>query len=149
MRGALGNAYVAGMDDTEPDMLAPDLGLIEALAHEAVEAMPEPFATYARAVVIRVEDFADEDVLIEMACESPLELTGLYQGIPLTEKSLSDQPMEPDMIWLFRRAILEEWIERGNVTLRQLVGHVMVHELAHHFGWSDDEIAAIDPWWEM
>ncbi len=129
--------------------LAPDLSVIESLAHEAVQALPEPFRAYALGVVIRVEDMASDDVLQDMDCESPFELTGLYEGVPLTEKSTFDQPLQPDMIWLFRRAILDEWIERGNVTLRQLVGHVMVHELAHHFGWTDEEIAAIDPWWEI
>jgi predicted Zn-dependent protease with MMP-like domain len=87
-------------------------------------------------------------MLAEIGFESPYELTGLYDGIPLTEKSISDQPLQPDVIWLFRRPILDEWVERGNVTLQELVTHILVHELAHHFGWSDAEIGAIDPWWE-
>ncbi len=136
------------MTDDDPAGLAPDLAQIETLAHEALEALPGPFRSAARALVIRIEDLADDALLDDLGCESPFDLTGLYQGVPLTEKSVTDQPMQPDMIFLFRRAILDEWIERGNVTLRQLVGHVLVHELAHHFGWSDDEIAAIDPWWE-
>ena len=137
------------MTEDDPSPLAPDLTLIEALAYEAVESLPPAFRDLARAVVIVVEDAATQDVLDDLGCDSPFELTGLYSGVPMTEKSVSDQPMGPDMIFLFRRAILEEWIERGNVTLRQLVGHVMVHELAHHFGWSDDDIAAVDPWWEI
>ncbi len=135
------------MTDT-PNLFAPDLIVIETLAYEAMEALPEAFRAHAQAVLIRVEDLADDDLLEELGCESAFDLTGLYHGVPLTEKSVSDQPVQPDMIWLFRRAILDEWIARGNVTLRQLVGHVLVHEMAHHFGWSDDEIAAIDPWWE-
>ncbi len=146
--GAL-RLYFAGMTHDDLSPFAPDLGQIEAFAHEAVDALPEPFRSYARAVAIGVQDLASEEILQELDCDSPFELTGMYSGIPLTEKSTSDQPMQPDMIWLFRRAILDEWIERGDVTLRQLVGHVMVHELAHHFGWSDEEIAAIDPWWEL
>ena len=67
---------------------------------------------------------------------------------PLPEKSVSDQPQQPDCVWLFRRAILEEWVERGDVSLADLVQHVVIHEFAHHFGWSDEDIAAIDPWWE-
>jgi predicted Zn-dependent protease with MMP-like domain len=137
------------MTEDDPSPLAPDLTLIEALAYEAVESLPPAFRDLARAVVIVVEDVAAQDVLDDLGCDSPFELTGLYSGVPMTEKSVSDQPMGPDMIFLFRRAILEEWIERGNVTLRQMVGHVMVHELAHHFGWSDDDIAAVDPWWEI
>jgi predicted Zn-dependent protease with MMP-like domain len=83
-----------------------------------------------------------------MGIESPYDLTGLYEGIPLTEKSVSDQPQQPDTVWLFRRAILEEWVERGDIGLADLVTHVVVHEFAHHFGWSDEDIATIDPWWE-
>ncbi len=136
------------MMDYDPSGLAPSLAQIEAFAIEAVETLPEPFGTAARDLVIRVDDVATDEVLEDLGCDSAFDLTGMYQGVPLTEKSLMDQPLQPDMIWLFRRAILEEWIERGDVSLRQLVGHVMVHELAHHFGWSDEEIAEIDPWWE-
>jgi len=99
-------------------------------------------------VALRVEDFAPDYILEEMGIEDAFELTGLYDGIPLTEKSVRDVPHGPDTIWLFRRAILDEWIDRGDVDLPALVAHVMVHELAHHFGWSDDDIAAIDRWWE-
>jgi len=130
------------------DLTAPGLDAFETLAMAALEAIPEPYRTAALRVVIRVEDFAPPDMLSEMEMEDPFELTGLYDGIPLTEKSVMDQPMGPDTIWLFRRPILDEWADRGNVTLGEMVGHVLVHELAHHFGWSDDDIARIDPWWD-
>jgi len=84
----------------------------------------------------------------ELDLNDPFELSGLYEGIPMTEKSVMDQPMRPDTVWLFRRPILDEWCERGTVSLGDLVAHVTVHEFAHHFGWSDEEIAAIDKWWE-
>ena len=129
-------------------LTAPDLDQIEALARVAVAALPEPHRDRAQAVALRVEDFADDDLLDEMEIDDPFGLTGLYDGIPLTEKSVMDQPAAPDVIWLFRRAILDEWAERGTVTLGDLVAHIMVHELAHHFGWSDDDIASIDRWWE-
>ncbi|MEM9318790.1 MAG: metallopeptidase family protein [Pseudomonadota bacterium] len=118
------------------------------MAYAARNALPEAYAEVARSVVLRVEDFASEGMLAEIGMDDPYNLTGLYEGIPLTERSVMDQPMAPDTIWLFRRPILEEWADRGNVTLGALVGHVLVHELAHHFGWSDDDIAEIDPWWE-
>ncbi len=130
------------------DQIAPDLAAIETLAREAIGRLPEAFARAARAVVLRVEDFAPDDLLADLDLADPFDLTGLYDGIPLTEKSVTDQPTQPDTIWLFRRPILDEWADRGNVTLGEMVAHVMVHELAHHFGWSDDDIAAIDPWWE-
>lgn len=130
------------------DLPAPTLADIERLAHAAVAALPETFRAAATHVALRIEDFPDQDILDAMDIEDPFELTGLYQGTPLPEKSVSDQPQGPDMVWLFRRPILEEWIDRGDVALADLVAHVMVHELAHHFGWSDEEIAAIDRWWE-
>ena len=83
-----------------------------------------------------------------VAPHDPLELTGLYDGIPVTQKSVTDQPMGPDTVWLFREPILAEWRERGDVELADLVAHVLVHEFAHHFGWSDADIATIDRWWE-
>lgn len=127
---------------------APDLDTIEQMALATIEELPPQFAGPARSIILRVEDFAPDDILDEMSIESPFDLTGLYDGIPMTEKSVMDVVDRPDMIWLFRRPILDEWAERGDVSLGQLVAHVMVHELAHHFGWSDDEIAEIDRWWE-
>ena len=97
--------------------------------------------------VDRAADFAADDLLDELEIEDAFELTGLYDGIPMTQKSVMD-PGGPDVIWLFRRAILDEWVARGDVALDALVAHVFVHELAHHFGWSDGDIAAIDRWSE-
>lgn len=131
-----------------PDSVAPSLELIEALARDAVLALPEPHRAAALLVALRVEDFAPDDILEAMGIDSPYDLTGLYEGTPLTEKSISDQPHQPDVVWLFRRPILEEWVERGDTGLADLVTHVTVHEFAHHFGWSDADIARIDPWWE-
>ena len=127
---------------------APTADDIHALAIATVEALPDPLCDLAKQVAIRVDEFASQDVLTDMGIEDPFELTGLYDGIPLTEKSSFDQPMQPDTVWLFRRAIMDEWIARGDVTLAELVAHVTVHEFAHHFGWSDDDIAAVDRWWE-
>ena len=127
---------------------APDAALIERLALDAVAALPAPFRAGARAVVLRIEDFPPDALLRELKVDDPFDLTGLYDGIPLTEKSVLDQPLQPDLIWLFRRAILDEWAARGDIGLGDLVRHVMVHELAHHFGWSDADIASVDRWWE-
>ena len=130
------------------DLTAPDVAEIEAMARAAMAALPEAFTAHAQAVAVQVAEFAPEEVLDELQVDDAFELTGLYEGIPLTEKSFADQPAGPDIIWLFRRAILDEWASRGNVTLGDLVGHIVVHELAHHFGWSDEDIASIDRWWE-
>ena len=127
---------------------APDFADIEELAREAIAALPPEFTGPAAQVVLRVADFAPEEFLDELEIDDPLELTGLYDGVPMTEKSPSDPQHFPDTVWLFRRAILDEWASRGNVTLGALVAHVVIHEFAHHFGWSDEDIATIDKWWE-
>ncbi len=131
-----------------PDAIAPDNDLIQGLAEAAIAALPEPYRRAAGLVALRVQDLADPEIVEALGLDDPFDLTGLYDGTPLTEKSFAEQPMQPDQIFLFRRAILEEWLDRGDVSLAELVTHVFVHELAHHFGWSDDDIARIDPWWE-
>lgn len=128
--------------------VAPSAADIEALAREVLDSLPPEFAGPAAQVILRVEDFAGEDVLDELEIDDPLELTGLYDGIPQTEKSASQPQHFPDTVWLFRRAILDEWADRGDVTLGALVRNVVIHEFAHHFGWSDGDIASIDRWWE-
>lgn len=135
------------MTDWKP-AIAPSIATIDALAREAIAALPPEFAGPATAVILRVEEYASDEFLDELQIDDPLELTGLYDGIPLTEKSATDPQHFPDTVWLFRRAILDEWAARGDVTLAALVSHVVVHEFAHHFGWSDDDIATIDRWWE-
>jgi predicted Zn-dependent protease with MMP-like domain len=136
------------MTQAAPDTIAPDAAFLQELALAAIDSLPEPYARAARAIALRIEDFAAEEILISLGIPDPYDLTGLYDGVPLTEKSFSDPAPLPDTIWLFRRPILDEWIDRGDVSLGELVTHVLVHELAHHFGWSDDDIARIDPWWE-
>ena len=118
------------------------------VARDTVEAFPPGFRDAAREVNLQVAEHPTPDMLAELGMEDPLELTGLYEGIPMTEKSVFDQPLGPDTVWLFRAPILAEWRDRGDIALRDLVAHVTVHEFAHHFGWSDADIATIDRWWE-
>lgn len=127
---------------------AADTDDIESMARAALAGLPPAFRGPAQDVMLRVEDWPRPDMLRELAIDDPIDLTGLYDGVPLTRKSLSDPDPYPDVIWLFREPILAEWRERGDVDLDHLVAHVVVHELAHHFGWSDDDIATIDRWWE-
>jgi predicted Zn-dependent protease with MMP-like domain len=126
----------------------PSLDEMEQMARRVVEGLPAPFRAPALAVAICVVDWPEQEMLDELEIDDPLDLTGLYDGIPMTEKSVFDQPMGPDTVWLFREPILDEWRARGDVTIEELVAHVTVHEFAHHFGWSDDDIAVVDPWWE-
>jgi predicted Zn-dependent protease with MMP-like domain len=129
----------------DPD---PTLSEIEDIARNALAQLPEAFRRAARDVALIVTDWPPAQILAEMEIDDPLDLTGLYEGIPLTEKSSFDQPLGPDTVWLFREPILSEWRDRGDVTLENLVTHVVVHEFAHHLGWSDADIATIDRWWE-
>ena len=125
---------------------APSLADIDALARAALRRLPRAFAARCADVVIAVEEFPDAALMAEMAVDDPFEITGVYSGVGLTEKSVDDIAPAPDMVTLFRRPILDEWAERGNVALGALVAHVLVHEIAHHFGLSDADIAAIDDW---
>jgi predicted Zn-dependent protease with MMP-like domain len=122
---------------------APSLDDFAALAEQAFDDLPEPFRGLAREAVIRVDDFADAAVLAEMEIADAFELTGLYQGVDLSRRSVFEAT-PPPMIFLYRRPILDEWAERGDVTLEELVAHVLVHEIGHHFGLSDDDIDRIE-----
>ncbi len=124
----------------------PSLSDFERLAARAFSRLPPQIRAVCRDLVLRIEDFPDDALLEEMGLDDLFELTGLYEGTALTQKSVLDQPEAPDTVWLFRRPILEEWIERGDVPLDALISHVLVHEIAHHLGWSDDDIRAIDDW---
>jgi len=124
------------------------LSEIEEMARAAVDALPLVFRPAARAVLLRVEEMPEPDVLRDLEIDDPLELTGMYDGVPMPFKSLSDPDVRPDVVWIYRLPILDEWRERGDVALCDLVAHVVVHEFAHHFGWSDEDIAVIDRWWE-
>lgn len=131
------------MPQAPPDGLAPTLDDLERLAREAWAALPAKFRALAGDVIIRIEDFADEDVLDEMEIEDPYELSGLYVGVDLTQQSITNPQPHAPMVFLYRRAILDEWIERGDVSLAELVAHVLVHEVGHHFGLSDEQMDAL------
>lgn len=122
---------------------APDANGIEALALAALAALPPEFRAHLGAVVVRVEDFAEDDVLEEMGIDDPFALTGLYRGRPLGEKSSTESGALPGMIFLYRRPLLDEWVETG-VTLEALVSHVLIHEVGHHFGLSDADMHALE-----
>ncbi|QDL93070.1 metallopeptidase family protein [Paroceanicella profunda] len=133
-------------DSPDDDLTAPGLAQIEALVQAAFAALPAPVRQACADLALRVEDFPTDEIVEEMELESPWDLTGLYQGVPLTEKSTWDMPTGPDTVWLYRRPILDEWVERGDVGLAALVSHVLVHEIAHHLGWSDADIMRVDDW---
>jgi len=113
------------------------------LAERALAAIPAPLATHVRGIGIIVEDMPDDDLLDEMEIESPWDLTGLYRGRPMTQRGVGDIVTEPDMIFLYRQPILLEWVESGE-DLYHLVRNVLIHEIAHHFGFSDADIEALE-----
>ncbi|PTW48597.1 putative Zn-dependent protease with MMP-like domain [Sphingomonas faeni] len=122
---------------------APDADAIEAIARATIAKLPQQFAEHLGDIVFAVEEFADDETLAALGLEHPLDLSGLYHGRPLGEKSSMDVAPMPDRIVLYRRAILEEWIETG-VRLDDLVAHVTIHEIGHHFGLSDDDMHALE-----
>ena len=124
--------------------LAPSLDDLAALAEAAFAALPQPFRRLAGEARMLVEDFADDETLDQMGIEDPFELTGLYQGVSLAERSVLDPVPHIPHVRLFRRPILDEWAERGDVTLGELITNVVVHEIGHHFGLSDADIHAAE-----
>ncbi len=122
---------------------APSLDDFEVIARTAWAKLPSVFTRMAGDVVFRIEDFAAEDVLADFGIEDPFELTGLYAGVDLPHQSVTDPAALIPMVFLYRRPILDEWADRGDVTLADLVAHVLVHEVGHHFGLSDDHMDAI------
>ena len=129
---------------TWSDAAAPSLDDFSELAQAAFAALPKRFRALAGAVVVRIEDFAEAEILDEMGIEDAFELTGLYQGTDLAHRSVLDPTPETAMVFLYRRPILDEWAERGDVTLGELITHVLVHEIGHHFGLTDADIDAIE-----
>ena len=121
----------------------PSADEMEMIARRALEALPEPFAGHLRDVVLLVEDFADEPTLAAMGIEEPFDLAGIYEGIPITERSVEHSGTLPDRIRLFRRPILDEWAG-GEDSLEHLVAHVLVHEVGHHFGLSDEDMHRLE-----
>ena len=122
---------------------SPTADEIEAIARRTLDALPEPFSSHLRDVVLQVEEFASDEVLSSMGIGDPFDLTGLYEGLPLNQKSVDISGRLPDRILLFRRPILDEWAD-GEHSLERLVAHILIHEAGHHFGFSDEDMHALE-----
>jgi predicted Zn-dependent protease with MMP-like domain len=122
---------------------APDAATIERLAEQAIARLPETFRRHLAGIVLRIEDYADDEVLEQLGIEDPFELTGLYSGRSLDRQDSWVSGELPPMIHLYRRPLLDEWAETG-VSLEALIAHVIVHEIGHHFGFSDAQMHAIE-----
>jgi predicted Zn-dependent protease with MMP-like domain len=128
---------------TGPTLLPPSLADIETLAQASLKTIPDELRRHVRDVVIRVEDFPDEETEREMNLETPFDLLGLYRGVDIAHKSVMDTPNGPDMIFLYRRPLLDYWCDTGE-TLADIVRHVLIHEIGHHFGFSDEDMEEIE-----
>lgn len=135
--------------DLPPDLpgawtgAAPGADALFAMAEAALETLPDIFKPHIEGVVVEVVEFADDETLKSLDIEHPYDLTGLYEGRPLTERSIDQSGGMPDRVTLYRIPILVEWIEGGE-TLEWLVRHVLIHEIGHHFGFSDDDMHALE-----
>ena len=130
------------MSAYRPFTTPPDLDEFAAMAEEALGSIPAELASLADGVILRVDEFPDEDTQQAMALQSPFELLGLYTGIPFGEKELATAE-QPDMIFLYRRPILDYWCDTGE-DLFHVIRHVVIHEIGHHFGLSDDDMEALE-----
>ena len=121
----------------------PSADEIEAVARAALSALPAPFAEHLGGVVLQIDELADDALMAELGIDHPLDLTGVYEGIPIGERGVETSGTLPDRIRLFRQAILAEWVEEGEA-FEHLVRHILIHEVGHHFGLSDDAMHAIE-----
>jgi predicted Zn-dependent protease with MMP-like domain len=129
--------------DTMADQLPPSLADIEELAHRALATIPRQLKRHLGPLVIRVEEFPDEETEEAMSLDSPFDILGLYRGVSLPHKSVTDPRPNLDMVFLYRRPILDYWCESGE-ELVNLVRHVLIHEIGHHFGFSDEDMERIE-----
>ena len=122
---------------------APTLADIERLANEALATIPDELRRFVRNLAIAVEDFPDDETIEDMELESPFDLLGLYRGVDMLRRSVTDPVQSPDFVFLYRRPLLDYWCETGE-ELAHLVRHVLIHEIGHHFGLSDEDMDAIE-----
>ena len=125
------------------EITPPTLADIDSLAREALTVLPEELRQFTDGVVVLVQEFPDDSVTAEMELESPFDILGLYSGVSLAEKRIESSGAMPDMVFLYRRPILDYWCETGE-DLKHVVRHVLIHEIGHHFGFSDEEMETLE-----
>ena len=129
--------------DTMTEHLPPSLADLEELAQRALDTIPRRLKQHLGPVVIRVEEFPDEETEETMGLDSPFDILGLYRGVALPHKSITDPRPDLDLVFLYRRPILDYWCETGE-DLASVVRHVLIHEIGHHFGFSDEDMERIE-----
>ena len=133
----------AAIEPAWSSLKAPTLEEMEVMAHAEFERLPQAFRKLCEGLIIRVDDFATDEVLDQMGIQSEFDLLGLFQGVGLPFQSHSDPNPMPNMVWLYRRPILDYWSEHEE-TIGHIVRHVLIHEIGHHFGLSDADMEAIE-----
>jgi predicted Zn-dependent protease with MMP-like domain len=136
-------ATMSRSNDLQATSVPPSLADLEAMAREQLAAIPPELRRHLGDLIIRVDDFPDEETMEEMDLESPFDLLGLYRGVDLIRRSVADQPDALDMIFLYRRPLLDYWCETEE-DLTRIVRHVLIHEIGHHFGFSDEDMDRIE-----
>ena len=121
----------------------PSAADIEAIARHALDRLPSPFADSLREIVLLIEEVADPDTARRLGLNHPMQLSGLYEGVPLNRQSVQHSGMLPERITLYRRPILGEW-KSTSFSLERIVSHIVIHEVGHHFGFSDDDMHALE-----
>ena len=134
---------MAHVHDIDRYSTPPTVADLEAVAREAYAGIPAQLRRFVQNVVVRVQDFPDDGTMEYLECDSPFDLLGLYRGVDLSRKSVSDTPEDLDRIYLYRRPILDYWCETGE-DLTHVVRHILIHEIGHHFGLSDDDMERIE-----
>lgn len=125
------------------ELKSPSLARFEAMAKEAFQVLPEPFRDLCGDTIMQVAEFPDGTALASLGLQSPFDLLGLFEGIGMAQSGLTQTGQEPNRIWLFRRPILDYWAEHDE-TLGAIINHVLVHEIGHHFGLSDEDMETIE-----
>ncbi len=121
----------------------PSAAAIEAIARRTLDRLPSPFAESLGDIVLLIEEVANPDTARRLGLRHPMQLSGLYEGVPLNRQSVQQSGMLPERVTLYRRPIIAEW-QRTRFSLEQLVSHIVIHEIGHHFGFSDDDIHALE-----
>ena len=121
----------------------PSAAEIEAIARHTIERLPSPFAESIGDIVLNVEEVANQDTARRLGLKNPMQLSGLYEGIPLNHQSVQQSGTLPERVTLYRRPIIAEW-QSTRFSLEQLVAHIAIHEIGHHFGFSDDDMHALE-----
>ena len=143
LAGASSRDSLLSMIKNDNNLAPPGAGVLERIARDQLKNLPAEFLPHIQGLVVRVDELPDHETVVELELDSAFDLLGLYRGVAINNKSVHDTPTDVDMVFLYRRPILDYWCETGE-DLGHLVRHVLIHEIGHHFGFSDDDMEQIE-----